>query len=133
MTDEFLGAAKTMDVAAVQKFLDAQSGILKKYRTRDVNGKEKSAAEIFVDTANKYNMNVKVLLALVEKEQSLLSNPKPSEKSLNWATGFGPYGHARYGGFGAQIHYAGKVLAPGGDYDRYQDHYKSFQIGKTTV
>jgi len=133
MSDSYLGAAGTMSVSEIQNFLETQPGVLKNYRAEYVDGRNLSAAEIFAEASKKFGMNPQTLLALVEKEQRLLTNTSPSDKSLNWATGFGPYGHTRYCGFGKQVYYAAKVVSPGGDYDTYQDHYQSFQIGKTTT
>lgn len=133
MSDSYMGNKKALNTAGIQNFLDSLPGRLKSYRTRDINGQDRSAAEIFYNSAQSFGINPQILLALVEKEQRLLTNPNPTQKSLDWATGFGSYGHSRYGGFGAQIHFAAKVLAPGGDYDKYPDYYKSFGVGRTTT
>ncbi|GEM_PF-2316021 len=132
MSDSYLAETGTMNVKDIQHFLETQPGVLKNYRSDYIDGRKLSAAEIFSEAANKFDMNPRALIALVEKEQRLLTDPNPSDKALNWATGFGPYGHTRYCGFGHQVYYAAKVVSPGGDYDTYQDHYKSFQVGKET-
>jgi hypothetical protein len=133
MSDSYMGNKNTLDVAGIQRFLDSLPGRLKNYRARDINGRECSAAEIFYNSAQSFGINPQILVALVEKEQRLLTNPNPTQKALDWATGFGSYGHPRYGGFGAQVYYAAKVLAPGGDYDKYPDYYKSFGVGRATT
>lgn len=131
ISDSFLATANTMSVSEVQNFLETQRGQLASYHTSDINGADKSAAEIIFGAGYQFQVNPRLLLALLEKEQGLLSNPNPSAKALDWATGFGPWGAAKYRGFGAQVYYAAKVM--GRDYDLYADYYRGFPVGRETI
>lgn len=131
ITDAYMHERGTMSQAEVQDFLEKQPGVLKSYKARDARGQVRPASEVIYNAANEFGLNPRVLLVMVEKEQSLLTNTRPSDKSLAWATGFGTYNHPRYGGFGNQVYYAAKVL--GVDYDKYSDYYCSFQVGKRTA
>lgn len=131
ISDEFLTTIDKMSLTEVQSFLETQRGILAGYRTRDINGADKRAAEIIFEAGQQFRVNPRFLLSLLEKEQGLLSNPNPSAKALAWATGFGSYGSSKYHGFGAQVYYAAKAM--GRDYDLYADYYRGFPVGRETV
>lgn len=131
ISDEFLATSDKMSVSEVQNFLETQRGQLASYRTGDIAGQDRTAAEIISDAGYQFKVNPRFLLALLEKEQGLLSNPNPSAKALDWATGFGPWGSAKYRGFGAQVYYAAKAM--GRDYDLYADYYRGFPVGQETI
>lgn len=131
ISDQFLTTVDKMSLSEVQSFLETQPGRLASYRTRDINGKEKTAAEIIFEAGRQFNVNPRFLLALLEKEQGLLSNPNPSSRALAWATGFGSFSVSKYNGFGAQVYYAAKAM--GRDYDWYADYYRGFPVGRETI
>ncbi len=101
----------SMDLAAISDFLNSQAGILKNYRTLDVYGIERSAAEIIYNAAQTYQINPRWILATLQKEQSLITNPSPSQYNLDWAMGYGVCDScsvadsqvAIYKGFGIQV------------------------------
>ncbi len=73
----------------VQSFLDSKGGYLRNYSTIDiVDNKAKKAAEVVYDAASRYNINPKVLLVTLQKEQSLITDPNPNDSQLDWATGY---------------------------------------------
>lgn len=78
----------TMTLESIQYFLETQGGTLGRYTTTNHLGETKTAAEIIYDAAQAYIINPKFLLVLLQKEQSLLTNPNPSEYNYNWATGY---------------------------------------------
>jgi murein DD-endopeptidase MepM/ murein hydrolase activator NlpD len=95
--------------AGVQAWLDAQPGRLKSYRDGD-----QSAAEIVQSASLYYGLSPRVLLALLEATNRLLSDPSPPDDALR--SPFGPLGPA---GFGAQIEWGARELRAGlGPYDR---------------
>ena len=105
----------SMDLYDIQYFLSKQAGILKHYVTNNTgNGQLMTAAEIIYQAAQKYQINPKYLLTLLQKEQSLITNPHPTVKTLGWATGYAvcdscsmdnPY-LQKYKGFYNQVMYA---------------------------
>jgi hypothetical protein len=109
ITDVNFGAVDSLDQAAVQNFLAAQTGVLDTYQAADHLGVKRSAAAIVVQAAHAWGVSPKVILATLQKEQGLLSAPKPSASALAWAMGCGcPDSGSRatvYEGFGNQIWY----------------------------
>jgi len=73
---------------AIQRFLESKGSFLASY-THVVNGVVKKASQIIFDEANLYQINPKVILAMLQKEQSLITDRTPSQNQLDWATGFG--------------------------------------------
>jgi hypothetical protein len=78
-----------LTVADIQAFLDKQPGALKSYKGKDNSGQVKSAAQIISDASVKFNINPKVILATLQKEQSLLTTKNPSQSQYNGAMGAG--------------------------------------------
>lgn len=77
-----------MNPERIQAFLDSR-GTLGRMRFLDIDGQEKSATDIIWRVAVSYKMNPKYLLALLQKEQSLVEDRNPSQNQLDWATGYG--------------------------------------------
>ncbi|MCD4704883.1 hypothetical protein K8R66_02280, partial [bacterium] len=79
----------SLDLAEIEYFLDTKNGILKNHiLLNPENDQIMTAGEVIYEVAQKYQINPKYLLVLLQKEQSLITDPYPSEKQLNWATGF---------------------------------------------
>ena len=94
---------------SVQAFLDAQPGPLKSYRDG-----ERPAAEIIQGASLYYGLSPRILLALLEATNGLLSTSAPPTEALQQP--FGPHGPD---GFAAQIDWAARELRAGlGPYDR---------------
>jgi len=99
-------AATSMSAADIQSFLDSQPGTLKSYQAPDHTGQTKSAAQMIADAAAYWNINPKVILVTLQKEQSLLSLTHPSTSAYQWAMGAGKgdtYTTLKDAGFGNQI------------------------------
>jgi hypothetical protein len=82
MTDIF-----SMDRNDIQRILD--KGGLSDYYTEDVDGRTRHIADIVWWTAQMRGISPKVLLVMLQKEQSLVEDPSPSQDQLNWAMGYG--------------------------------------------
>lgn len=72
----------------IQQFLTAQNSYLKNYTAPDYTGIFKSAADIIYESAQRYRINPKFLLVTLQKEQSLITTKSPTQKQLDWATGY---------------------------------------------
>ncbi|MFA7653599.1 MAG: serine hydrolase [Candidatus Magasanikbacteria bacterium] len=72
----------------VQQFLTARGSFLRNYTCADASGTTKTAADIIYEAAQTYNINPKFLLVTLQKEQSLVTDDSPSQKQLDWATGY---------------------------------------------
>lgn len=123
-----------MNLNEIQKFLETKGSFLATYSCPDYNGVTRQAAEIIYNAAaknydcdgavlsdnptdeeknlkcRKITINPKFLLVLLQKEQSLIEEATPSQKNLDWATGYGcPDGgscNPRWQGFGKQVNSA---------------------------
>lgn len=74
---------------AIQRFLNEQTGVLNTLIVEDVDGATKSAAEIVKRVSNQFLINPQAILVMLQKEQSLVTDPSPSQNQLDWATGYG--------------------------------------------
>jgi hypothetical protein len=128
-------ASSSMSVADIQAFLATQSGPLKSLVTTDyvtpggannygvkwtAGQPKKSAAQIIYDACRYWNLNPKVMLATLQKEQSLITVSNSSNAArLIKAVGCGVYGDAnhdgktdnRFPGFGNQIYNGARVFS----------------------
>ncbi len=131
-------ASSSMSVADIQAFLDAQTGPLKAlvandHDIADVTPLKKPASQLIFEAALYWNLNPKVILATLQKEQSLLTLSNSSNSArYRKAMGCGVYGDAdhdgktdnRFPGFGNQIWNGARVLST------YEDTY-DWVPGKT--
>ena len=152
--DEFLDST-SMEIADIQAFLEAHNSYLAHYIGPNADGERKTAANIIYDAAvNNYDcdgagaggslsqaqkekqcikvtINPKLLLVLLQKEQSLIEDPAPSSRQLDWATGYGcPDGQAcnnRWKGFGKQVNSAALQFF---DYMQNPNYY-TYKAGQT--
>jgi hypothetical protein len=102
---------QSFDAEGVQAFLEAQGSGLANYTVIDTDGVARRASDIIYNAAVKYQVSPRFLLALLQREQSLVTDPAPSAKQLDWATGFGICDScsmddpalAKYKGFATQV------------------------------
>ena len=137
ISDEELRDASAMDITSIDRFLKTQGGYISNHQFKDAFGQYRSTAEIIYNAANNYEcdsieqyrslsvtdkarlcepalINPKALLVLLQKEQSLIDYKNPSQKRLDWATGYGVCDNCskddpaiqRFKGFGKQINSA---------------------------
>ncbi|MEK7132358.1 MAG: hypothetical protein AAB833_02470 [Patescibacteria group bacterium] len=108
-----------MNMAQIKDFL--QKGYLGSLRTADYQGRLRTAADIIWRSAKQNGLNPQVLLVLLQKEQSLISASQPTQKQLDWATGYGVCDScsmndpalARWQGFGKQVNSAAMQFTAG--------------------
>lgn len=102
----------------VQKFLDDKGSYLKQLMAEDASGTVKMASDIIFDAAEQYKINPKFLLATLQKEQSLITDDAPTQKQLDWATGYAVCDSCsmddpkvmKYKGFGKQVDGAAGIM-----------------------
>ncbi len=119
-SDETMRAANSLSRADIQAFLDSQGGVLKTYSCAEggPNGLHstvvKPASQIIFEACQYWNVNPKLVLATLEKEQSLISQPYHLATSthtygtayhLEHAMGAGVYAGSpdSHPGFGDQV------------------------------
>ncbi len=88
ISDYELEDVDSLSQEAIQRFLEQKGSFLAQF-TEVVNGVRKPAAKIIYEEAQLYDINPKFILAMLQKEQSLITDASPSQKQLDWATGFG--------------------------------------------
>lgn len=94
---------KAMTVEQIQEFVSAQGGTLDTYVDPSV---QMPAYYIIWQTAQEFQINPKFILTMLQKEQSLVTDPNPTDNQYNWAVGFSCYGGIcldKFKGFSAQI------------------------------
>jgi hypothetical protein len=94
-----------------QKFIEARGGGIARMRFQDIDGSMRPPGDLIDYYGRVYGVNPRFLLALIQKEQSLVHDPSPSVCQIDWAAGYGrPDGSTcndpawqRYRGFTSQI------------------------------
>lgn len=106
MDDTTFQASFTMNAASIQSFLQNEGSGLASfsdvencgpttganysfYATYYSCGQTESAAQIIYDASQAYQINPQVILAMMQKEQSLITTPNPSASQLDYAMGYG--------------------------------------------
>jgi len=109
LTDTELLDSSSMSLARIQSFLKDKGSYLANY---SVGGK--SAAEIIYNTANQYGLSPKYLLVRLQLEQSLITNSNPSQRAIDYATGYkcpdSTGCDPSYAGFDKQLAGAGTLI-----------------------
>jgi len=88
ISDEDLTNHQSMTADQIQSFLERKGSYLARYECEDTDGVIRKAADIIYRIANAYFINPKFILALIQKEQSLVEDPSPTQKQLDWAAGY---------------------------------------------
>jgi len=113
ISDAKFTASGSLSAEAIQGFLNGQAGNLKSYSGPDHSGVTKTAAQMIAEAAVAYGCSPKVIIATLQKEQSLISRPNPSQYAMDWAMGCGKaesYTISSYKGFGNQVWNGARVL-----------------------
>jgi len=118
LSDAEMQDSQSLDRATVQTFLENKGSYLSSYSTSDAEGQSKTATDIIYDAAQKYQINPKFLLVTLQKEQSLITDDKPTQKQLDWATGYGVCDSCsmsnpsvvKHKGFGKQVDSAAGII-----------------------
>ena len=85
MSDKEFTNKGSMSKAEIQAFLAKRNSVL----SRPVDGRLPS--EMIYESAQKYGISPKVILATLQKEQGLVSKTSATQKQLDWALGCGAY------------------------------------------
>jgi len=108
-----------LDMNQIQHYLNR--GFLGDYLTEDWEGDAAYATNIVWTTAQNRGISPKVLLVMLQKEQSLVEDDDPSDSQLDWAMGYGVCDDCskddpaiqRWKGFGKQVNSAAMQLSEG--------------------
>lgn len=118
ISDKQLQNEDSMNKQAIQSFLEERNSFLANYTTKNKQGNTSTAAKIIYNAAQKNKINPKYLLVKLQKEQSLIEDPSPTQKQLNWAAGYGvcdsctlsDVGVQQHKGFTNQVHSAAGIM-----------------------
>ena len=118
ISDDVFRASSALSAADIQAFLEKQTGVLDTtLAPRHADGTMQPVSLLIAEVAVEFNVNPKVLLVMLQKEQGLITKTAPSQYALDWAFGFGcPDGvpveqrDPAYKGLGNQIWYAARAL-----------------------
>ncbi|MFH1744556.1 MAG: hypothetical protein ABH881_00080 [bacterium] len=156
LNDDEMVDSDSMTLTEIDEFLRSKGGYIATASFPDAEGKVMKAAEIIYNAAKnnydcsgatnlsaiptisekiskceKISINPKMLLVLLQKEQSLIEDPSPTQSQMDWALGYGcPDGQAcntRWKGFGKQVNSAALQFF---DYMQNPRYYK-YQAGGT--
>ncbi len=108
-----------LDFNQIQHYLNR--GYLGDYLTEDWEGDDAYATNIVWETAQTHGISPKVLLVMLQKEQSLVEDDDPSDSQLDWAMGYAVCDSCshddeaiqRWKGFGKQVNSAAMQLTEG--------------------
>jgi len=111
ISDEEMQSTGNWTQNDIQQFLVGKGSYLANLNTEDLNGIVKPASQIIYDAAMAYQINPKYLLVTLQKEQSLITDDSPTQKQLDWATGYGVCDNCslsdpsvtKHKGFGKQV------------------------------
>lgn len=99
-------------------------------------GAGQTAAEIIYEAAQEYRVNPQVLMVLLQKESSLITDPIPNDYNYRRATGYGcpdstPGCSGLYSGFKKQVNYAAALFRKTLDngYSGYPEKTKGVYVG----
>lgn len=120
LSDAELTDAFAMDLDQIRAFLSAR-GALGDMRLADHTGRMRWAADIIWYAAQNHGISPKVLLVMLQKEQSLVEDEDPTQKQLDWAMGYGVCDNCsmndpavqRWQGFGKQVNSAAMQFIDG--------------------
>ena len=119
ISDEELVDYNSMTVQDIENFLFGHGSFLAYYA--DFYPEDNvfmTAADIIWRTAQKFYLNPKLILTLLEKEQSLMTVQKPAMRRLDWAMGYAVCDKCRlshplvsqFRGFGKQVYHAANKI-----------------------
>lgn len=102
----------------IRSFLTQKNSTLTDLILEDFEGKQRYASEIIYRAARNYQISPKYLLVKLQKEQSLVTAPSPTQRQFDWATGYGACDSCdttdpalnKYKGFGKQVDAAAGIM-----------------------
>lgn len=101
ISDSEMTDSDSMSQSEIQAFLDAY-GTLGSREFTDIDDEEKSTAAIIHEAANRNGINPRMILIMLQKEQSLINDTSPTQNQLDWAMGYGICDNCNYNTSSAQ-------------------------------
>jgi len=89
ISDEEMTAYNSMNREDIEAFLDDKGGAISTLKVPDKDGDVRDIPDIISRASKEHRINPKYLLVKLQKEQSLVTENSPTQKQLDWATGYG--------------------------------------------
>lgn len=119
ITDKEMTDNSWMGVKAIQNFLTEKGSVLATTTATDIDGEDKSVAQIIKRVADDYTLNPMLFLVLAQKESSAITRSTMSTAISEYMLGFGvcdscSYADAaQYAGISSQLESAGDTIRNG--------------------
>ncbi len=118
ISDEEMQSYQSMNREDIQAFLNDKKGAIRSMKFPDKDNMSREASDIIYRAAQEHRINPKYLLVKLQKEQSLISEDNPTQKQLDWATGYGICDNCsmsdpalqKHRGFGTQVDSAAGII-----------------------
>ncbi|MFA6603571.1 MAG: hypothetical protein WCT10_01860 [Patescibacteria group bacterium] len=88
LTDAEMRDADALSYSEIADFLNSKGGFGSCFDADAIDGLLKGTAQLVADAAQRYEINPKYILALIQKESSAVESTKPNQKQLDWAAGY---------------------------------------------
>jgi len=93
----------SLTIEQIRDFIAGQGGVLNNYVDPQTN---LPAYYVIWQVAQEFHISPKFILTMLQKEQSLVTDPSPSKNQYDWAVGYSCYGGVcldKYRGFSTQL------------------------------
>ncbi len=118
LSDEEMQNWQSMNREDIQAFLTDKGSYIANLTTADKDGIERPVSDIIYRAAVDNKINPKYVLVKLQKEQSLITEDSPTQKQLDWATGYGVCDSCsmddpniqKHKGFGTQVDSAAGII-----------------------
>src|SRR3989338_2500709 len=118
ISDEELQNWQSLGRSEILSFLRDKDGYIAELKTADKDGVSKRVSDIIYNAGKEHKINPKYLLVKLQKEQSLVTDADPTQKQLDWATGYGVCDNCsmddpsiqKHKGFGIQVDSAAAIM-----------------------
>lgn len=103
ISDSSITDFNSLTIEQIRDFTNEQGGTLGTYIDPETN---MPAYWLIWQSAQEFKINPKFILTMLQKEQSIVSDPSPTQNQYNWAVGYSCYGGVCldiYKGFSRQI------------------------------
>jgi len=88
LTDDEVRNVRSMSYPEVVYFLRDKGGLLQVADTDPMDGLYKDAAQLIMDASMRYSINPRYIMAVLQKESSVVESPSPDPSRLIWAAGY---------------------------------------------
>lgn len=88
LSDEEMQNWQAMSREDIAAFLSGKGGYISTLKIEDKDGTIRDSADIISRAAQEHKINPKYILVKLQKEQSLVTDDDPTQKQLDWATGY---------------------------------------------